>query len=163
MIYLDLDGVMADLEGHYLDRFGHKMSEAPSRNQMWRNIEGQEDFWATIPPVKGAPDFYDWLIDKADKYHKEVVILTAAPPNEKYHSVATHKIQWVRRHLSTEQLTIPAYGSESKAMWARKPDILIDDWKENIAAWEAKGGYAVKHEGEDFESTKRRFEACAAF
>lgn len=153
-IFLDLDGVMADLEGHYRGTFDHAMADAPSRNQMWRNIDGVEDFWLNIPVMKGGHEFFTWLLAVCYHYGAELSILTAAPDNEKHEGIARHKKEWVKKNLG-DVMVLPSYGSERKAMYLQNPgDILIDDWKKNIVAWEAEGGKGIKHVGQDFESTK---------
>lgn len=154
-IFLDLDGVMADLEGHYLSTFGHAMSDAPSRNQMWRNIDSHENFWLTIPVMEGGKEFFTWLLGMCYHSGAELCILTAAPDNEKHEKVARYKKEWVKRNLG-DVMVLPSYGSERKAMFIQNPgDILIDDWYKNLEAWGAEGGVAVKHVGQDFVSTKR--------
>lgn len=154
-IFLDLDGVMADLEGHYLSVFGHTMTDAPSRNQMWRNIDGHEDFWLNIPVMRGGKEFYTWLLAQCYHHGAELCILTAAPDVPgKHEAIARHKKQWVKQNLG-DVMVLPVYGSERKPMFLQNEgDILIDDWKKNIAAWEAEGGVGIKHVGEDFVSTR---------
>lgn len=153
-IFLDLDGVMADLEGHYLSTFGHTMKDAPSRNQMWRNIDQHEGFWLDIPVMKGGKEFYTWLLAQCYHHGAELAILTAAPDNEKHYGIARHKKQWVKQHLG-DVMVLPSYGSERKAAFLQNPgDILIDDWHKNIKAWKEEGGIGIKHIGDDFVSTR---------
>jgi hypothetical protein len=163
-IFLDLDGVMADLESHYLATFGHKMDEATSRNQMWRNIDGHEGFWLSIPVMKGGKEFFTWLTAQCYHTGAELAILTAAPDvAEKHFPIARHKKQWVKQHLG-DILVLPAYGSERKAAFVQNPgDILIDDWGKNIKAWEEEGGVGVKHVGDDFETTKKKVTEALGF
>lgn len=154
-VFLDLDGVMADLEGHYLSTFGHRMEDAPSRNQMWRNIDKTKDFWPDIPPMAGAQVFFKWLREYCYHHSLNLYILTAAPPvEEKHMPVARHKKAWVREHLGNV-MVLPSYGSPHKAAFLQdEGDVLIDDWKLNCQAWEEEGGVAIKHVGDDFASTK---------
>jgi hypothetical protein len=89
-------------------------------------------------------------------YHHgaELAILTAAPDNDKHFEIARHKKAWVKQHLG-DVMVLPSYGSARKAAFIQNPgDILIDDWKKNIEAWEAEGGVGIKHIGEDFVSTR---------
>lgn len=150
-VFLDLDGVMADLEGDYLRRFGHTMDAAPSRKQMWANINGIEDYFYHLPPMQGAQDFYAKLKEW------NPIILTSCP-SSRYHEVARQKIAWVRLHLDPDVLVIPAYGSESKQWFAQKSgDILIDDYGKNCREWTAAGGIAIQHRGSDFKRTWNNF------
>ena len=149
MIFLDLDGVMADLEGHYLHNFGHTMDKAPSRREMWANVHNYHEFFYNMPPVKGAIDFYGKI------RHLRPVVLTSCPAS-RYGVVANEKKRWVQELLDAEMLVIPCCGSETKQWFIQnKGDILIDDYGQNCREWEAAGGIAIKHEGEDFDTTYR--------
>lgn len=141
-VFLDLDGVMADMEGHYLRSFGHKMDEAPSRDEMWANINGADEFFYNCPAFPGAVDFFKKL-----RGHYDVAILTAAsiPWNP---TIATQKVRWVKRHLSPVVMVIPTAESAHKKYFAQNwRDTLIDDYGQNCREWGEAGGVAIKHEG----------------
>lgn len=146
MYFFDIDGFMSDLEPHYLNLYGHKMNDAPSKKEMWRNIHSNPTFFLDMPLMEGAKDFYNdykWLYP---------VFLTACP-HDNFLVVAKQKRQWVRNNLSKTAVVIPSLGSENKPAYLNAPgDILIDDWRKNIEAWEAAGGIGIKHE--TFEQTR---------
>jgi len=144
--YFDIDGFMGNLELHYLNLFGHKMDDAPSKNVMWGYLHSHPDFFLGMPLMEGAKDFYNdykWL---------NPVFLTACP-RDKFQEVAAQKRQWVRNNLSKTAIVIPSYESVNKPAHMNAPgDVLIDDWRKNIHAWEAAGGVGIKHE--NFEDTR---------
>ena len=149
-LFLDLDGVMTDLEGDYLRRFGHAMDEAESKAKMWSSIYSIEDYFYHLPPLDGALDFY-----KKIKGIHFPIILTACPTS-RYHEVADQKKRWVKKYLGTTALVLPAHGSESKKAYIQDDgDILIDDYGKNCREWEENGGIAVQHRGTDFDRTYR--------
>lgn len=149
-LFLDLDGVMVDLEGDYLRRFGHKMDDAESKAKMWSAIYGIDDFFYHLPPLKGAIDFYRTI---TENHNFNPIILTACPSSA-YHSVAKQKMRWVRKYLSHDVMVLPVYESASKpAFMQDEGDILIDDYGRNCRAWEEAGGIAIQHKGTDFDST----------
>ncbi len=146
-LFLDLDGVMADLEGDYLNRFGHPMDEAESKAKMWSSINGIEDYFYHLPMMAGALEFY------RDIKRYDPIILTSCPTS-RYAEVATQKMRWVRKNLDPDVLVITVDGSDRKQYFVQhKGDILIDDYGKNCREWEGAGGYAIKHEGDNFVRT----------
>lgn len=151
-IFLDLDGVMANFDQHFLDLF---QCETPAKGgvndaHMWELIHRKGDFFVTMPPFEGAKDFFDALTLRGF----DPIILTAASKSN-YHDTAVQKRKWVRQHLSTEHLILPVYGSASKTLFMHAPgDILIDDWKRNCDRWADAGGTAILHKS--YEETMLR-------
>ena len=160
-VFLDLDGVMADLEEFYLSNFGHKMDDCPNRGLMWQNIHTSGKFFADLPVMSGAQEFLRKLLNLSS-YYDRLSILTSCPKS-KYEEVATQKRQWVNQHLGP-LFVIPCRDSETKPLFLQRAgDILIDDWGKNCQAWEAAGGIAIKHEGEDFDTTYDGVRATLGF
>ena len=120
MIFLDMDGPFADFHAGYRaisggedppPYFGRSKAE---EDKMWRKIHATPDFFANLPLVEGALDFYHWLrleiVTDADH-----AFLTACPPS-KYHNVAEQKKRWVRNTLAPHSpLVIPTWGSKAKS------------------------------------------------
>src|SRR5688572_21565772 len=145
MIFLDMDGPFADFHGGYRNISGgldpppmHGRSKAEEK-AMWDLIYRKPDFFATLPVVEGALDFYFWLQDKID--HVEHAFLTACP-SSRYHYVAGQKKHWVRNTLYPfSPLVIPTWGSRAKPAHIQKVgDFLIDDSPRNCEEWNAVGG-----------------------
>ena len=150
MIFLDMDGPFADFHAGYRaisggedppPYFGRSKAE---EDKMWRKIHATPDFFANLPLVEGALDFYHWLrleiVTDADH-----AFLTACPPS-KYHNVAEQKKRWVRNTLAPHSpLVIPTWGSKAKSAHIQQPgDILIDDHEANCEDWESVGGIALR-------------------
>ncbi len=139
-IFLDLDGVMADFDKTFPEKF--LLSHiGMDKKKMWEHIHSVPDFFVNLPLMPGAM----WLYDTISYRFGQPFILTACPAS-RYHDVAKQKRQWVRNHLGSA-IVLPSYGSEGKPAFMHNPgDILIDDWGKNCDAWEAAGGVAIKHE-----------------
>jgi 5'-nucleotidase len=144
-IYLDLDGVLADFERHFVDHFGvdpQTLDDAA----MWKKINSYPDFYANLPPMTGGPSLFDKLYWD---WEYDVTILTACPRSN-YRNAAIQKRNWVRNHLSTDVTVIPMLGGVNKALFMHEPgDILIDDMEKNCRAWEELGGKAILHRSTD--------------
>lgn len=138
-IYLDLDGVIADFEGRYLEVFGH-LHNSVSDDKMWENINSYPDFWSGIKPLPHAKEFYDTLL-----LYDDVIILTACPKSD-YKNVALHKKEWVKKHICPDVMVLPVMGGKNKALFMhREGDILIDDFGRNIKEWIKLGGVGIRH------------------
>lgn len=137
MIFLDLDGVLADFDGHFMPTFGcdHLTMEA---REMWEHIDDHGNYFRELPPCTGAIEFY-----------REVeglwpVILTALPRTG-FESVARQKREWVREHLGNGVIVLPVQSGTKPLFMQHPGDILIDDWVKNTTAWELAGGRAILH------------------
>lgn len=148
-LYLDLDGVMADFDGHFEKLFG-KTTSSVDDDEMWRMIREEETFFDSVPPCKLAISFFRWI------EHLDPIVLTAAPKTF-YQVGAQQKKNWVKRHLSEDVMVLPIHGGKNKHLFMHKPgDVLVDDFEKNIELWRAAGGIGVHHQ--NFEETKRLVE-----
>jgi 5'(3')-deoxyribonucleotidase len=137
-IFLDLDGVMADFEGHFQSYFGTR-HDSFSDFEMWRKIESYKTFFLDLPVMDGALEFFDSI------KHLNPIILTACPKTS-YNVSAIQKKQWVKMNLSKDILILPVLGGKNKALFMQNQgDILIDDFKKNCDSWTNYGGNAILH------------------
>jgi hypothetical protein len=137
-IYLDLDGVMADFDTHFIDYFGVD-PQSLDDDVMWKMINSYHEFYANLPLMKDAAELFSALEDY------NVTILTACPRSN-YKNAAMQKRAWVRKHLSKDITILPMMGGVNKAMFMHEPgDVLIDDMAKNCKAWEELGGVAIVH------------------
>lgn len=137
-LYLDLDGVMADFDAHFPATFGldHK---SMADDDMWLTINGHASYFRDMPPCPGALEFFAQVADR------NPIILTACPKSN-YAHVARQKREWVREHLSEDLMVLPVMGGRNKPLFMHAArDVLVDDFKKNIDAWEAEGGVGVLH------------------
>lgn len=141
-IFLDLDGVMADFDRAFPERFGVSHEGMPKK-EMWKYISSVPDFFATLPACEGAMDAWrSWLV------HLQPVVLTSCGASH-YQEIAVQKKRWVRENLGEGVLVIPVSDGLDKSLLVHSSgDILIDDFGKNCDAWQLAGGIAVKHEGD---------------
>jgi len=142
-IYLDLDGVLADFDTHFKEYFGANPNDF-SDDEMWKMINGYDQFYANLPLMPGAKTLFQVLFNRFD-----VTILSACPRSN-YKNAAMQKRQWVRTNLSTDVTVIPMMGGVNKGLFMHEAgDILIDDMEKNCVAWEELGGVAIQHKSVD--------------
>ena len=145
-VFVDMDGVLADFEGGFLNQFG-AAANSHDDEMKWGMIHSVPDFFRRLQPIPGAFDFFDRI------RCLDPIILTSCP-HTNYMEIAKQKRAMIRECFSDTVLVLPCRGSENKPAFMNSlGDILIDDWKHNIVDWNAAGGVAIKHVGVDFEAT----------
>lgn len=150
-LYIDLDGVMADFEAHFEARTGQPKTVKMPDDILWPLVHAIDDFYRTMPLCPGALEFFQ------EVKHLNPIFLTSCS-KEKYRLHAIQKREWVREFLSTDFHVLPVLGGTNKVLFMHAPgDVLIDDWRKNIEAWEELEGVGIKHEPHDFERTRKLF------
>lgn len=140
-LFLDLDGVLADFNGHYFDQFGitvDRESDVANPDGMFDRIEAHGTFFRDIPPFHDAQMM--WM--QACILHPNPIILTGVA-----HSVTNcekDKREWVAEYI-TPKAQVICCESAKKAEFGRPGDVLIDDWHKYRPVWEKMGGIFILH------------------
>jgi 5'(3')-deoxyribonucleotidase len=162
MIYVDMDGVLANLYDYISIRIFNKLytNISPLKKDtlkaIWKNRkgfdllfpEGPEQMFENLRPYP----FNEVLIELIVKFGGEYTILSR-PSNLDLEGTRRAKIKWVERHLSfcppKEVLLV-----KDKTANGRAPgNVLIDDFDPFLEAWREKGGHAVEYKAWTFDST----------
>ena len=150
VIYLDMDGVIADFFGGVEKMYGVKhWKELTSvktggdlKQEVIDRITGS-DFFATLPKFP-TTDSLIQLIKSAtgDRFS----ILTSPLIGDHENSAAQKKV-WIAKNIEQPDEVIV---SGRKEKWAKQKDgtanILIDDRPVNIERWEARGGFGILYQ-----------------
>lgn len=134
-VFVDMDGVLADFDRHYHDRFGI----APDKtidNVEWDRIRAVKNFYADLPPMRDLPELWDFI------GRFQPTVLTGVPKS--IPEAADDKRRWARVHLGA-QVPVICCRSVDKSLHGKPGDILIDDWEKYRDRWEAMGGAWVTH------------------
>ena len=145
-VNLDVDGVMADFDGHCETLFGAAPRSlthtCPTSGEttngdpaLWAHVESCPEFWLDMPIKYAAHE----LVDIARPYG--VRFLTGCPATG-YERADKEK----RIKLEKEFPGIPVITcrSKHKSNFMEQPgDILVDDFIANIRRWQKAGGYGV--------------------
>ena len=149
-IYVDMDGVLADFFGAWKKLIGTDWREIKDLDSALQKIRDKDDFWLNIPITKNAMNLLGLIKQLKGKYN----ILSAPLPNDP--NSEPHKREWIKKNLSAFPPSKVIITS-NKAVHATQPDgtpnILIDDFGQNVAKWEAAGGVGFKHKDHKFERT----------
>lgn len=135
MIFVDMDGVLADFDRHYETVFGVRPCKKKD-NVDWKNVRLIKDFFFNIPPMQDLPDLWDGIAK-----HKPIV-LTGIP--ESVADAAENKKAWVRRWIGKE-VGVICCPSKHKYHYAHTGRILIDDRDKYKQLWLQAGGTWITH------------------
>lgn len=137
IIYLDLDGVLADFDSS-VKRHTGKYPHEQSDDEMWKSVEKDEHFYSKLDKMSGADKFYTDILAMATNHGFTVKILTAIPRKSTMPEAGPDKIKWVKKNFGNIDVVLGPY-SRDKWKHAQPGDILIDDRKSNIDEWKKKG------------------------
>ena len=150
VIYLDMDGVIADFFGGVERMYGVKhWKELTSvktggdlKQEVIDRITGS-DFFATLPKFP-TTDSLIQLVKSATG--GRFSILTSPLIGDHENSAAQKKV-WIAKNIEQPDEVIV---SGRKEKWAKQKDgtanILIDDRPVNIERWEARGGFGILYQ-----------------
>lgn len=171
-IFLDMDGVLANFEGHYAKLYGADSYTIlyQDRDKFRANGASEEDalqqaeelfvnrikqsptYWKDIDPYPWAKGLYTMCTQLASTY-----VLTAIMPEDLERTIA-HKLWWNKEILANEDrilFTTSSRDSETKrhhsnkSIWCLSPyDVLIDDSDSNLNTWP---GVRYKFDPKNFE------------
>jgi len=168
-VFLDMDGLLADLFGAISSRFFNKPyneltpEEKSQAKKIWYdrehfvdNFGNVEDFFANLKPFGKNGELTKAIIDTVVKEAGGYSICSHPASIDSKASEAGKRI-WIHKHLNP--LPDEMYFPQSKAEYALSddgaPNVLIDDFPPYIAAWRNKGGIAIEMRTDGFNSVEQ--------
>lgn len=136
-LYVDLDGVLADFDGHFRALFGRaKHDGGPQEDDDWAKVRASKTFYRDMPPMRDMKRLWKYIAKH------DPCVLTGIPKSMP-EQATINKLEWCKRHVP-EACVITCLSAE-KSLYCEPGDILIDDWERYKGKWEAKGGIWVTH------------------
>lgn len=135
-IFCDMDGVLADFDMGYGQRFGVALSKAAD-NVDWKLIEKTSHFYRDLPPMKDMATLWSYI----GKYNP--VILSGIPSS--IAEAADNKREWVDKHLGKDARMIACASKDKWHYMNAAGDLLIDDWPKYRDLWLKAGGRWITH------------------
>jgi 5'(3')-deoxyribonucleotidase len=150
-IYVDMDGVLADFFGDWAKLMGKDhWTKIDDISPALQKIRDTEDFWLNLPLTDNAKNLLMLIKDVKGEYN----ILSSPLPDDP--NSEPHKREWIKKNLNFF-LPKDVIITHDKARYATTedgtPNILIDDYGQNIQKWESAGGVGFKHKDHKFERT----------
>lgn len=117
----------------------------------WHMIDAVPRFWEKLPPFKSeVNDINLFLQDYPDI---EVRILSSVPIRwDSYQKAINGKLIWLNKYITSRVLEcyFPVaryYGDDNKSKFCENEnDVLIDDSKFHIDAWQLMGGKSIQYD-----------------
>jgi len=142
MIYIDLDGVLADFSKRYKEKFKVTPEQTRSNKQFgsyFAEFIADREF-QTLDPMHDA--FV--LINHLDMLPVEKQILSSTARPDSHDAIAPQKLEWLRAHgINYKANFVP--GKSLKYKFATPHSIIIDDTKSVIDDWNKAGGIGILH------------------
>lgn len=148
IVYVDMDGVLADLFGHAKNLHDVETYRQITRDQMDKFFyeADAEHLFANLPMFPNANQLLQMVVKMFGGYQ----ILSSPLRFDKEGSVRG-KSAWIAAHI-----TVPAdkeIFEHEKYIYAKQadgtPNILIDDFRLNINLWNEHGGIGIKWQNDE--------------
>lgn len=158
-VYVDMDGVLADLFNHAgsihdVDHYSNMTKD--QWEEFFKNSNAYELF-KNLPAFPTANKLLQMVKDFAGGY----TILSSPLSFDKEGSIKG-KREWLKKHIHVSPDNIIFEHDKAKYATANgKPNILIDDYGVNIRAWGSAGGIPIKYQADE-DSLQKVFKALQA-
>lgn len=143
-IFVDLDGVVADLDKHVLDLTGKTFPQLRKndKDDGFQNFVDSErkkghSVFGKLALMPDAQQLWDYIV----KYKPSILTATGVPEEQ----AIAEKIKWVHDNLNGFDNIITVKKSILKAKYAAPSHILIDDREKSIKPWRKADGIGILH------------------
>jgi hypothetical protein len=146
-IYCDMDGVLVDIVGGICTADGKPRCDAADFEDYLEANKAKFDkehprIFAKLPWMDDGKQLWGYI--SGFGAHILSAHTTSWQPTSK-----EDKMTWIRREMRPMPVRIHILLRHRKKDYAVQedgtPNILIDDWKQNIDEWKAAGGIAIHH------------------
>ena len=163
MVYVDLDGVLANLYDYMTERmFQKKFKELNEdqiailrkyfRDKMYFDHcfkEGVEAVFENLEPFPFNETLIKTVVDFAGEY-----TILSRPCKLDLEGTKRAKIKWVEKHLAFCPPRDVLLVLDKSANKRTPGNILIDDWDDFLTKWKAKGGIPIKFDAYEYNSAE---------
>ena len=175
-LYLDMDGVQCDFFTAWAQwhnkKFGmdhvERYKDIGSKEQREQSIqeltsEGHDfvrQFFATLDPLPNYAILQSWLNKNKIPY-----TILSAPLRGNKEASAEGKMHWLEaNHPNYNKYGNPIFRGDKERMATKNgtSNVLVDDHKKNIEAWENAGGQGVLYRDNNVQSAIESLEAIYA-
>jgi len=150
-LYLDMDGVLSDFEGHWHTLYGR----TPLQSRDNKEFSGDWTEFCETRQFENLPrhQYFDELMSFIRALPPMNIEILTSSGGKKYHElVESQKRVWLKKYgLAYKPNVVP--GRRLKAEYAHEDAILIDDTPDVIEAFNNAGGVGILHH-DDIEETK---------
>ncbi len=141
-IFVDLDGVMADLDKLVKERTGMTFDQLRATGTGFAKFcaeqrEKGNTIFDELDKMPGADYLWGYIV----KYTPDILTATGWPTEK----AQAEKIRWVMDNLSGYDKILTTTSGAEKKKYAAPNHILIDDRMKSIGPWREAGGIGILH------------------
>jgi 5'(3')-deoxyribonucleotidase len=158
-VYVDMDGVLADMFGQVAKHHGVKNWRDARKVRRQQNskidkVANRPGFFKNLKPLTNAGKLINGILKIADDYN-----ILSSPLLSNVEQSSREKAEWLQHHLKKHPPRSVLFDHE-KFKFAKQadgtPNILIDDYDTNIQLWEANGGIGILYQDENCDKALKQ-------
>lgn len=159
LIYVDMDGVLADFFGEVARQHHVKKFREVNKGGISQRAK-KTGFFRNLPLLPNAKHLIKGILQRARNYN-----ILSSPLMSDIEGSAEEKTQWIHQHF---EATPPAeiLFTHEKYQYAVRPDgsanILIDDYPTNIALWRSWGGIGILYKDAECDRVLKELDMALA-
>lgn len=134
MLYVDLDGVLADFDSFYYKTFGY-IPNRTDKKVHWGKIKNHKNFYYNLPLMQDAMQLWEYV----SRYNP--TILTGIPYS--IDEAVQNKKDWIKKYFG--DVPVICCYSKDKSNYCQPGDIIVDDYDKYRQKWLDKGGIWILH------------------
>jgi len=146
-IFCDMDGVIVDFFKGIREITGIdykiKITDKHIVDAGYNIVRNTPHFWENLPPTHDYNELWEFI-----NRHKPHIL--TAKPNWDDKNVVNGKWNWILKYTPVDKYKFHCVERKDKKLYAinkytGKPNLLIDDLKQNIEEFEDAGGIGIHH------------------
>lgn len=142
IVYLDMDGVIANFDKRFKEKFGKRPQETRNDKDFGGYFKKFIDD-AEFINLELMPDALE-LLNYLETIEVPVEILSSTAREDRHQEIAKQKDVWLDKHeIHYVRNFVP--GKSLKYKFAEPSSIIIDDTQSVIDDWKKAGGVAIHH------------------
>ena len=156
IVYVDMDGVLADFFGEVAKEHDVEYWREIHRKDLGIDQVAQEPgFFEMLPKLPNAGRLMSGIL----KLNNDRYSILSSPLMSNVEDSSKEKSDWLEKHLPNHPPQAIIFDHE-KYKFARQadgtPNILIDDWETNIRLWEAQGGIGILYRDDRYKDALQK-------
>jgi hypothetical protein len=137
MIYVDMDGVVADFEQAIINVFGEEYSDRVA-DKFWKKTCVEAEVFRKMPPILEGIEMVASL-----KNIDQVCFMTSTGGMPHHIDIAKQKLDWLHANKLGGFPVAFCMNTKGKGLFAQYGAVLIDDREKVCAEWERKLGRSI--------------------
>lgn len=137
MIYIDMDGVVADFDKAILEVFGEEYCDRVATD-FWKDVCVEQKVFERMPPIHEGMNMVHRI-----KANHDICFMTSTGGLPHHIDIAKQKLTWLHEHDLGKYPVAFCMNTKGKGLYAHPGAVLIDDRQKVCDAWAEGGGDAI--------------------